>query len=136
MLRIRSITLILALTACTSLPAPEPLNGHIPVSQNLRTQMQRMSNLIFERELTDEQMLYRRKQMAEGIAQGTRQLADELQAEDVDGHFESYIRLLREEAGRVAQVSMGAGTHISNAAIQRISQTCDDCHQASRRGWR
>lgn len=144
--------LALALTACGSggqRPAPPKLIDtgkpalHAIDSQDLRRSMQRMHNLMYERNLTEHEMdnqrreaLYRVQQAAEGVehALAAMRLAmPNLHLEsDEQKVFASLADKLLIQAGQLKSQAQTLQIDAIPTTLEAISATCTSCHELFR----
>lgn len=145
--------LAFALAACggsdARRPAPPKLIDtgkpalHAIDSQDLRQSMQRMHNLMYERNLTEHEMdnqrreaLYRVQQAAEGVEQALtdmRQALPRLHLEpDEQKVFASLADKLLIQAGQLKSQAQTLQLDAIPATLEAISATCTSCHELFR----
>ncbi len=112
---------------------------HAIDSSELRTVMRRMKGLMFERNLTDQEMDAQRRRAygevlvaANGIDQAIREILNaksKLNLQDSDMHvFERMAYRLKDEANNLKIQAQNQQPEEIQITLHNISQTCNACH--------
>lgn len=129
MIRLLFCCIFLAtLTGCASAPA----SRHVQFGDEITSLMRRMDRLVYERELTEQQIEIQRREDAASLAESTRHLADALASRGRDKDFGLFVTALRGHADRIEQRAGGDIPGTLWDSFTEIRQTCNACHESFR----
>lgn len=122
-------TFIITLSGCVSRSAA---TTHTQFGDEITSLMQRMERLVYEREMTEQQIEIQRREDAVLLSASTRHLADALASRGRDKDFGVFVAALRGHADRIEQGAAGENPGTLWDSFTEIRQTCNACHDKFR----
>ena len=117
------------LTSCTTAPT-----DHERQSEEIRLLMQRMQRLVFERELTDQEVAAQRRTQGDQLVEIAEDAARTLRTSVDDPEMEPYILALTKRAREMRDLSSMPGKWEFSTEMDLLFDACNSCHTRFRDG--